>query len=92
MEAVTLYYQIIKERMQSNKTKIIEPESINEYKPLEVNKAYTGRIAAPEPPQYKRIESRFSQDRISSQLDRNHDQPNNTLISDHLKNKQEKGH
>ena len=55
--------------MQPNKNKTIEPESLREYKPLEAAKKFTSRITNPnpEPVQYKRIESRFSQDRISSQ-------------------------
>jgi len=103
VEAVTLYYKIVKSSSLPDKTKAIQPESLKGYMPLEVDKPFTNRVAAPEPVQYKEVESRFSRDLAPSSrardnsslkvkpLIRDFDLPNNTLDAGSLENKQEKG-
>ncbi len=49
VEAVMLYYKIVKSSSLPDKTKAIQPESLKGYMPLEVDKPFTNRVAAPEP-------------------------------------------
>jgi hypothetical protein len=52
VEAITLYYQIVKERELPNQDKTNHSETLKDHKPFENGKPLNSRVADPEPVHY----------------------------------------
>ena len=89
LEAITLYYQIVKERELPGVDKTSHFETLKKHKSFKNSKLLNSRVADPEPVHYKKALPRFHHEPVSSSNTWKSDLSNKTSDSSLLQNKQE---